>query len=109
MAGARISKEELNSMSLQELKEMRDAVETALASLERRQKAAALAAIEAKAREFGFSLSELQNGKRSDRKKSSPKYRNPANPDETWTGRGRQPQWMKDALAAGQIKDQFAI
>ena len=26
-----------------------------------------------------------------------PKYRNPANPEQTWTGRGKKPGWLRDA------------
>lgn len=26
-----------------------------------------------------------------------PKYRNPANPEQTWTGRGKKPGWLKQA------------
>jgi len=40
---------------------------------------------------------------------SPPKYRHPENPEMTWTGRGRQPDWMKDALENGQSKDDFLI
>jgi DNA-binding protein H-NS len=38
-----------------------------------------------------------------------PKYRNPANPKQTWTGRGRQPGWIKDGLAKGKKLADFAI
>ena len=27
-----------------------------------------------------------------------PKYRNPENPTQTWSGRGKRPQWFNDAL-----------
>ena len=27
-----------------------------------------------------------------------PKYRNPEEPSETWSGRGKQPRWLKAAL-----------
>ena len=37
------------------------------------------------------------------------KYANPANPAEVWTGRGRQPKWVRDALDAGQTLNQLAI
>ena len=32
------------------------------------------------------------------------KYRNPANPKETWTGRGKQPRWMAELTAKGGKK-----
>lgn len=28
--------------------------------------------------------------------KVAPKYRNPANPDQTWTGRGKSPLWAQE-------------
>jgi DNA-binding protein H-NS len=37
----------------------------------------------------------------------APRYRNPADQSQTWTGRGRQPKWIADALAKGQSLDDF--
>ncbi|QQO23296.1 H-NS histone family protein [Bradyrhizobium diazoefficiens] len=31
-----------------------------------------------------------------------PKYQNPKNPSETWSGRGKQPRWLKVQLRAGK-------
>ncbi|MNC48706.1 DNA-binding protein StpA [compost metagenome] len=41
--------------------------------------------------------------------KVAPKYRNPANPNETWTGRGRQPKWMAQLVAMGRSPSDFLI
>ena len=38
-----------------------------------------------------------------------PKYRNPDNPAETWTGRGRQPRWVSAALEKGLTLDDLRI
>jgi DNA-binding protein H-NS len=45
----------------------------------------------------------------SGRAKVAPKYRNPGNPAESWTGRGRKPRWVQAALAEGQSLSDFAI
>ncbi|NMG49874.1 H-NS histone family protein [Azoarcus communis] len=37
------------------------------------------------------------------------KYRNPANPEQGWTGRGRKPQWALDLLAQGKSLDEAAV
>lgn len=42
-------------------------------------------------------------------KKVAPKYRNPANKSETWTGRGRQPKWVAAALKSGKKIEDLAI
>lgn len=36
-------------------------------------------------------------------KKVAPKYRNPANPEQTWTGRGVSPTWVQALKAAGTL------
>jgi len=41
--------------------------------------------------------------------KVPPKYRNPENPDDTWTGRGRKPKWVEAALASGKSLDDIKI
>jgi DNA-binding protein H-NS len=41
---------------------------------------------------------------RRTRKVGSPKYRNPNNPAQTWTGRGKKPNWMN-----GGDPDQYRI
>src|SRR6267154_1216066 len=38
-----------------------------------------------------------------------PKYRNPAQPAETWAGRGKQPRWLTAQLSAGRKLDDFQI
>jgi DNA-binding protein H-NS len=41
--------------------------------------------------------------------KVEPKYRNPANPAETWAGRGMPPKWMSAELAKGRKLEDFLI
>jgi len=36
-------------------------------------------------------------------KKVAPKYRNPANAEQTWTGRGVSPAWVQALKAAGTL------
>jgi len=99
---------DLDNMSLEELKELNKKVTKAINTYEDRQKQQALAALDEKAREMGFSLSELTGGRKA-RKPSVPKYRNPDDPSMTWTGKGRQPEWFKAAIAAGKTPEDMAI
>jgi DNA-binding protein H-NS len=41
--------------------------------------------------------------------KVAPKYRNPDNPSETWTGRGKPKAWLQAKLDAGANLDDFLI
>ena len=38
-----------------------------------------------------------------------PKFRNPAQPSETWAGRGKQPRWLSAQLRSGKQIDDFRI
>lgn len=38
-----------------------------------------------------------------------PKYQNPKDPSETWSGRGKQPLWLKAQLRAGKKLDDLLI
>ena len=38
-----------------------------------------------------------------------PKYRNPNDPSETWSGRGKQPRWLVAALKTGHRIEEFMI
>jgi DNA-binding protein H-NS len=38
-----------------------------------------------------------------------PKYCNPAAPEETWSGRGKQPRWLVAALQSGRRLEEFRI
>jgi DNA-binding protein H-NS len=37
------------------------------------------------------------------------KYRNPKQPSETWSGRGKQPRWLVAQLRSGKRIDDFKI
>ena len=103
-------KVDVNSLSHKELIKLRDDVENALATHAQRAKADAKKAAEEVAKKFGFSLGDLMGkGKGGRGKKGVAKYRNPADPSQTWSGRGRQPGWIKNGLAKGKKLADFAI
>ena len=99
--------QDLDQLSLEELRNLRKDVDAAIKGFEKRKKKEALVAAQKAAQEHGFSLDEILGGKSAT--KNAPKYANPANAEQTWTGRGRQPQWVKDAFAEGKSLDDLAI
>jgi len=50
-----------------------------------------------------------RGGKRLGKGSVAPKYRNPADPEQTWSGRGKRPRWFNDALKAGKKEKDLAI
>lgn len=61
----------------------------------------------------GFTLDEIlgRDNKRKGFKRTASviKYRNPKNTKQEWTGKGRPPQWLVDAVAAGKKREDFAV
>ncbi|MFT7595654.1 MAG: DNA-binding protein H-NS [Paracoccaceae bacterium] len=96
---------DLKGMSLKELSKLQDEVAKALEGANDHERSLALKAAENAAAKFGYSLDELSGtgkpkaGKK--RAKAAAKYKNPADPEQTWSGRGRRPQWIHDSLSAG--------
>jgi DNA-binding protein H-NS len=100
----------LNALSLKELKDLQSQVAKAIATFEDRRKKEALSELEDKARALGFSLAELTGGPVArKRAPATAKYANPANPSDTWSGRGRKPRWFEAALNAGKSPEDLAL
>lgn len=104
----------LSKMSRKELLKLRSDVEKELKAVEKRERQEALQAAKEAAAKFGFSLDELAGGGKGKRRGKSrgpaePKYRNPDNPDQTWSGLGRRPQWFNDAVAKGTNPEDLEI
>ena len=99
---------DLESMSRDELKSLISDAQKALKTVDARRRAEAKRAAERAAKEFGFSLDEVlgAGGKGS---KGAPKYATPADPSQTWTGRGRKPNWVLDALNQGKSLEDMAL
>lgn len=94
---------DLSTMSHEELVALRERVNKAIVDEEAARRKAAVEAVKGVASQMGFSLSDLVDGKAKGPSKASlgsPKYKDPAT-GETWTGRGRQPEWFKTAMANG--------
>lgn len=94
----------LGKLSRDDLIKLGKDIDKALATLDSRQKVAARKAAEAAAKLHGFTLAEVlghTKGSRSRAAAPSARYRHPENPTLTWSGRGRQPRWFKDHVAAG--------
>ena len=100
--------------------ELRDLIHSAQQALDRRiaeRAKTTLKEIRRLAAEVGFEVSFSKAGKpvaskgtvQAPRGKAVQKYRNPDNPSETWSGRGRPPKWVQLALDQGRELEEFRI
>ena len=99
---------DLEKLNKDELLQLRKDVDKALKTVENRRRAEAKKAAEAALKEYGFSLDDLLGGTGKGTK-GLPKYKNPADEAQTWTGRGRKPNWVVAALDAGKSLDDLKI
>ena len=105
---------DLSSMTRSELETLKRQVEKAMVDVAEKDKKSALAAAEKAAADHGFSLAEItgmapRKGKTGSKTSAPAKYRNPADTTQTWTGKGRQPAWFKDALSNGTSPEAMEI
>ena len=122
-----------STFSLDKLKKEKARIEKAISVMEAKDKKAAMAKMVAIAKESGIDLAELVGGssKRVTKKvsaavakapatrkkkkvaakrgKVAPKYRNPEDPKATWTGRGKQPIWVRTYLENGGTLESITI
>ena len=103
-----MTKQDLKSMSVDELWSLHELVTQALARKITDEKSQ----LDRRLRQLGLSASgnaKKLNHARRPYPQVFPKYRNPAQPAETWAGRGKQPRWLTAQLRSGKKLDDFRI
>lgn len=101
---------------LKDLLAQRATLEQQILEAQRAEKADAVSRIRALMAEYGLTLADLQASPRAVKPargpragaKVAPKYRDAAS-GNTWSGRGLQPRWLRDALASGRKLADFMI
>jgi DNA-binding protein H-NS len=94
---------DLSKMSLTELRALKEQVDLEMKKREYEEVAKAREQIIAIAQSVGIPLKELiASQARTKAGRSGMYYRHPSNTDLHWSGRGRQPKWVKEWIASGQ-------
>jgi|SRR6516165_7477377 len=104
--GCQMENSDLKSMAIDDLWQLHEQVAAKLA----RELAIEKARLEERLQKLG-SASKIITSDRQRRPypKVLPKYRNPKNPAETWSGRGKQPRWLTAQLRSGRKVKDFLI
>jgi DNA-binding protein H-NS len=100
----------IDKMSYAELAQLRTQIDRLMVEKQNAERVALRQKLADMAKEHGLSLEEVLGKGRKGKGSVAPKYRDPKNPDNTWTGRGRMPRWMVAATKGGKSnKDDFLI
>jgi len=111
---------ELKTLSRKDLEKLLADVRKALSSAKARDQREAKKAASKAAAEFGFSLNDITESAapapkkrkakaKAAKKQSKPVFFNPEDKTQTWTGKGRQPSWYREQVAAGTNPDAMRI
>ena len=99
----------VDRMTVKELLVLEAKLQKAIALARERERADVKREMAALAEKHGFTLREVFGG-RGKGKLVAPKYANPDDPSQTWTGRGRRPHWLVAKMKKRGAKlKQFAI
>lgn len=109
---------DLSNLGPEELQQLISDARARLEAVKKQRFSEMRKSLEAQAKAAGYNIGELfgfgGEGRASaassgEKRPVAPKYRNPANHLQTWTGRGKHPHWVRDALASGKSLSDLAI
>lgn len=102
----------LPSFNTAELKELLQRIPEELERRKKEELESLRQEVRALAKERGYNIEDLlpKSPKEAVAKRTvAPKYRSPDDHNLVWTGRGRQPAWVRDFLANGGALDELKI
>jgi DNA-binding protein H-NS len=105
-------KVDLQKLSYLELLKLSEQISKAIVAKKQAEKSHIKKQVQALIEGAGFDINDIVGTAKTKSlkgRKVAAKYRNPKKPDETWTGRGRQPKWLAAELARGKSLTAFLI
>lgn len=102
---------DLQEKSLDELQSLVAEAQAALQAKQNAMRKEVMAEMRRLAASVGVTFEIIENDKNTKPAKPAlaPKYRNPDNNSETWTGRGLRPRWLQERLDNGAKIEEFLI
>lgn len=107
---------QLDNLSIEELEEVISSARQRIEEKREEAVARARADIERIAASTGYSLEDLLGMNRPrPRAAARPhrpvaeKYRNPRDPSQSWSGRGKRPRWLQDLLEKGATLESLQV
>ena len=95
---------DLSGLNIDELADLAGKAQSEMATRERQRRKDLRSELERRVAADGYKMADIfpelgsANGSGTRRQKRPAKYRNPQNPEETWSGIGRSPKWVQAIL-----------
>ena len=90
----------LDSLSIADLNKLKNTIDSTIVNKKQSELVALRQSVDQLIDNSPFTLQEVLEAKPA-RKPVQPKYRNPNDANQVWTGRGRKPRWVEDCLNNG--------
>jgi len=106
---------DLSNLSLGDLRNLQDQIKQEMKKREQQEVQKAREQIMAIAQSVGLPLKDLINTNARAAKSGQAggtvavRFRNPDNASQQWTGRGRQPKWVKEWVEGGNSLDKLRV
>jgi DNA-binding protein H-NS len=100
---------DLSNMSLGDLRNLQEQVKQEMKKREQQEVQKAREQILAIAQSVGVPLKDLMTANRAKTGSVAVRYRHPDNAEQQWTGRGRQPKWVKEWVEGGKSLDKLRV
>lgn len=97
-----MSNVDISNLSVLELEKLKGSIESAIANRRDGELLSLREAIEDMVERSGFTLEEVMQARSTKKRIVKPKYSNPNNPEQTWSGRGRKPGWVEEWISGGR-------
>lgn len=102
---------DLSNMSVGDLRNLQEQIKQEMKKREQQEVQKAREQILAIAQSVGVPLKDLiaASGRGAKTGSVAVRYRNPDNASQQWTGRGRQPKWVKEWVEGGKSLDKLRV
>src|SRR3954447_26498508 len=103
---------DLSKLNIEELEGLVKDAQAEINSRREAERDRVLSQMRELAASLGLTLEDvgrLERGKSAAGGSVAPKYRHPSDPNLTWSGRGKRPAWIAEALASGKSLEDLAV
>ncbi|MGE3149386.1 MAG: H-NS family nucleoid-associated regulatory protein [Pseudorhodoplanes sp.] len=107
---------ELDKLSIKQLQDLKLRVDRLISSRHENERSNLREKFRSMAEQAGFSLQDIVGTMRQTKSRVSgakakvaAKYANPKDPTQTWSGRGRMPNWLSERVKSGAKVTDFRI
>jgi DNA-binding protein H-NS len=100
---------DLSRLSIEELQNLARDIEVEIVNRRVMEKERVLNQMRELASSLGMSLEEFLRQEGISSSQVPVKYRHPDNPTLSWSGRGKRPAWVNEALASGKTLEDLSV